>query len=256
MSVPAFQSALADLIASPELCLALRRDPPQVLDRYELTAGERRRLAAVVWQRGMSTSCTLYRVNRITPVYTLLGRTCFLLGDPALIREAENFWRECPTDLQFEREIDAFGAFLKRRIRAGVIDDPWIEEVVDLELAVNALRFLPRRSLLRELQGAASCDMDAPLHLHPLVRIVRFRHDPARLLPLLDRRSPPPYALAEGEFFLLVSTTGEELEINRIDAEPGRLLLAIQAGEAPSLKPEEAALLLREGLVVRSCVTG
>jgi hypothetical protein len=49
---------------------------------------------------------------------------------------------------------------------------------------------------------------------------------------------------------------GEELEIKRINADLGGLLLGIQAGEAPALEPEEEALFLREGLVVRACVPG
>jgi hypothetical protein len=252
MTVQAFQQAFSDLIASPDLCLAVRRDPRQVLDRYDLSARERHRLVDVVWQRGMSTSCTLYRVNRITPIYTLLSHTCFVLGDEALIREAELFWEECKTDLQFQPEIDSFGVFLKRRIQAGAIDNPLIEEVLDLELSKNALRFLPRQRIARELNGMAPASDSAPLRLHPLVRVVRFRHDPGKLLQLLEERSASAYALPDGEFFLVLSAGTEELEIRRVDPGLGRLLLSIQAGTAPALGLEDAAILLQAGLVIRS----
>jgi hypothetical protein len=46
----------------------------------ELCVRERKRLE-VVWQRGMSTNCTLCRSNRITPIYTLLNYMCLPLGD-------------------------------------------------------------------------------------------------------------------------------------------------------------------------------
>jgi hypothetical protein len=81
MSVASFQQALCDLIASPRLCLALRAAPEEVLENYELSARERARLCEAVWQRGMSTNCSLYRANRVTPLYMLLTYTCRSLGD-------------------------------------------------------------------------------------------------------------------------------------------------------------------------------
>ena len=69
MSVASFQQALCDLIASPSLCRALRSDPDDVMANYELSDRERRRLVEAVWQRGMSTNCSLYRSNRVTPLH-------------------------------------------------------------------------------------------------------------------------------------------------------------------------------------------
>jgi len=91
MSVASFQQALCDLIASPRLCLALRANPQDTLAGYQLSARERTRLMEVVWQRGMSTNCTLYRSNRVTPIYTLLNFTCRALGDQ-LAAVLDEFW--------------------------------------------------------------------------------------------------------------------------------------------------------------------
>ena len=68
MSIAAFQQALCDLIASPRLCRELRAAPDGVLAHYELTERERTRLMQAVRQPGMSTNCTLYRSNRVTPI--------------------------------------------------------------------------------------------------------------------------------------------------------------------------------------------
>ena len=53
-----YQRALSDMIASPRLCLAVRRDAGEALAGYELSDRERGRLATVALQPGMSTSCT------------------------------------------------------------------------------------------------------------------------------------------------------------------------------------------------------
>jgi hypothetical protein len=91
MTAVAYQRALCDLIASPKLCLEVRRRPETALAPYELTARERRRLEAVVRQPGMSVSCTLYRVNRLTPLATLHPVSCRLLGSRFVV-VAERFW--------------------------------------------------------------------------------------------------------------------------------------------------------------------
>src|SRR3981081_119963 len=91
MTLLGYQRALTTMIASPELCLRVRSDPNAALANYDLTPREHRRLAAVARQTGMSTSCTLHRVNRMTPIYSYLPLTCLLLGDD-LMRETELFW--------------------------------------------------------------------------------------------------------------------------------------------------------------------
>jgi hypothetical protein len=221
MSVRAFQAALADLVGSPRLCLALREDPQTVLDLYELTARERERLEAVVRQPGMSTQCTLHRSNRITPIYTLLPSTCLLLGE-AFGAVMQAYWDSSEfDDLQFKSEVQRFGRYLGRRIDAGEFAIPLLDEVLEFELAWNELRFVPRRRVLRELGGCS-----VPMRMHPLVRLVRFSHEPEEMLGRLARRERPPYRLPRGDYYVQLSAIGETLEVTSIFPRLGRRLVA------------------------------
>lgn len=199
MSLLGYQQALCDLIASPASCLRLRDGDASVLDGYDLDGRDRRRLEAVVAQRGMSTTCTLYRVNRITPIFTLLPLTCFLLGD-GLIAEAEKFWEQTGgTDLQFSPEADRFAAFVRRRVEEGSIDNPYVEEVMELELALNRVAFAARRS--REETR------------------IPFRHDPVALLGPLSRRQLPVTPPEQGEFVVVVDVSEHDVELRAERAE-------------------------------------
>lgn len=230
MSLLAFQRAMADLVASPETCRELRRDPGPVLDRYDLTEVERRRLAQAAAHRGMAVNCTLYRANRIGTIYTVLGCTCFVLGD-RLRTEADRFWAEFgKPDFQARRELHRFAAFLRRRMAAGELDGPYLEEVLEWEMASYDAGFVPRRETLEAL--ARGERPGAPLRPHPLLRVVPFRHEPLALLAQLQARTPPPWEAEEGEFYLLIDRRGETREVARIDARAGRALLAVQEGRA------------------------
>jgi hypothetical protein len=198
----AYQQALCDLVASPALCVAVRRDPERSLLKFDLTERERRRLAAVAGQRGMSTSCTLHRVNRITPIFEYLPLTCALLGDD-LIREAELFWDEgAASDLQFGPESERFAEFLKRRVRTGAVADPYLEDVVEFELTAN--RF---RARLREEDPGDG----------RLVATTTFRHEPTELLAALIDGRRPDREPARGEFVVTLDASGGELAIARVE---------------------------------------
>ncbi|PSL49103.1 hypothetical protein CLV51_101433 [Chitinophaga niastensis] len=217
MSLLSFQKALTDLIASPQLCLQVRAHPAETLSRYDLTPREVTRLKTVVHQQGMSVSCTLYRVNRITPIYTMLPYTCLLLG-PALIPLAEEFWEICnKSDLQFKREITLFGDFLLQQITTGSLQNPYLGEIVAMELAINELKFLPRTALL-----------NAPVNeegLHPLIRLVPFDHEPEPLLIELSRMQIPPFTAGTGEYFLVIDHREEELSFSTLPRKTGAVAL-------------------------------
>ena len=248
-----FQKALCDLVASPDLCILLREAPDEVLARYELTARDRRRLVDVVQQRGMVVNCSLYRANRLSPIYNLMPHTCFLLGN-ALMDEATEFWKDFEeTRLQFDEEVEKFGEFLRQRIELGLLQDPFLAEVLEYELALNELRFSQRLEVLSRLQHReAASDLGNRIGLHPLVRILLFKHEPDRLLQLLSERQSPPYELTEGEFWLLLDGKNEELESKPMDADLGRLLGAIEAGSEVPLGDDDVEMLIEAGLTVRS----
>jgi len=214
-----------------------------VLSAYDLTARERARLESVAGQRGTEVNCTLYRTNRLTPVVMLLPYTCFLLGD-RMKWIADRFWGNRKTDLQFRGEIARFAAFLSELLESGELDDPLVAEVLDFELATNDLRFAPRRQLSTDSGSGAG----GSVSLHPLVRLVRFRHDPARLLELLSDMAPPPYELTEGDFPVVLVAGAEELEVRRIDPELASLLESL-AGRV-TIRADDAELLVDAGLAV------
>jgi len=237
-----FQRALADMVASPELALRVRGGDDTALARYELTERERRRLATVAAQPGMEVNCTLYRTNRLSPVVMLLPYTCFVLGG-RMGSLADRFWSESRTDLQFRSEIDRFAAFLRERLESGELVEPLLEEVLAFELATNELRFLPRRRILAHLEPVNG----SLVQLHPLVRLVPFRHHPENLLRRLAATEPLPYELEEGDFLLVLIAGSDELDVRRVDGSLADLLRALARGPL-LLEPEDARLLIEEGL--------
>jgi hypothetical protein len=143
MNSPDFQLAFATLIASPQLCKQAIDDEPSVFDQFALTEKEKARLRSVVRQKGMSICCSLYRMNRITPLYTQLTQTATLLGDE-LITLAEEFWESYPdSSLQFKEEVLAFGQFLLAKLETGLLKFPYLQEILRLELAMNELSYAP-----------------------------------------------------------------------------------------------------------------
>jgi hypothetical protein len=249
MSVVSFQRALCDLIASPRLCRALRAAPEEVLAKYELSARERARLREVVWQRGMSTNCSLYRSNRLTPIYMVLTDTCRSLGHQfrALLDE---FWdAEIYRDGQFSREVDRFAAFLRKRIADGVVSNPFTAELLAFELALNALRYAPRRQLRREMQGLPAPLPDTPCRLHPLARLVHFRHDPAALLDAAARRAIAAAEIPRQETLIAVSMVNGDVSVIQLPddircelTDDGQLLDPLTPRGAPALA--DAGLLV------------
>lgn len=115
----------------------------------------------------MSTNCTLYRSNRITPIYTLLNYTCLALGSQFGIL-IDQFWEvKDYRDGQFKSEVERFGIFLRQRIDSGVIANPFVGELLDFELARNELEFTPRKQVLRTIAHLGPPEADTPCRLHP-----------------------------------------------------------------------------------------
>jgi hypothetical protein len=215
VTLPAFQRALCELIASPELCLAVRAGGSGFFSCYDLSPRERDRLHDIVWQPGMATSCTLYRSNRVTPVYTLLHYTCVVLGD-RLKETLDAYWAATELlDLQFKNEIERFARFLRDRIARGALTDEYVEEVLDFELAVNELRFAPRRAILAGIRAGRGTRTPTAQDPHELTRIVRFRHDPSAVLNALAEGRVPK-GIREEDTRLLLSVAGGELSVHAL----------------------------------------
>ncbi|MGN6294278.1 MAG: hypothetical protein ACTHMV_16140 [Chitinophagaceae bacterium] len=143
MSARDFQLAFASLIASPQTCYELLTAEAPFFARFDLTEKEKLRLRAIVRQRGISACCSLYRMNRVTPVYSQLSNTCALLKD-RLVPLIEEFWQYlAKPSLQFREEVLEFGNFLVNKINAGTIRLPYLKEVLQLEMTMNELSYLP-----------------------------------------------------------------------------------------------------------------
>ncbi|MGB5762060.1 MAG: hypothetical protein WBM58_05865 [Sedimenticolaceae bacterium] len=133
MSLDKFQRALAQVVASPQQCIALRRDS-SLLDAYDLEPRERQRLLAIVSHEGMSHNCTLYRANRLTPVVRSLPRTCELLAG-RLTEVLEQFWADRPdAEVQFKLEAERFGHYILQHATSGLIEDEQLVAVLREEI--------------------------------------------------------------------------------------------------------------------------
>lgn len=111
MSLAAFQTALADLTASPALVSAVRKSPA-TLARYPLTEKEVARLTAIAASAGMHANCVLYRANRLAPLALNLPETCAALGAQLPALTAAYWAAEPRTDVHFLLEADRFARWL------------------------------------------------------------------------------------------------------------------------------------------------
>lgn len=246
MSISGFQLALCEAIASPALARQLRRDPDSFLARYDLSDRERRRLIAVGRQRGMATSCAIYRLNRITPICLYLPMTSLLLGDHELVAQAEAFWSARGTDLQFQPEVACFGSFLRERL--GIINSPhpFLPHVLEFELAVNELQFHSQQSS-NTADRRASCKY--PDHVHALVRLVKFAHEPLALLAALAEHRVPGNP-ESGEFYLVLDGRDGALKMLPMAPKLARRLAERIASRPPIADSEEEIALREAGFLV------
>ena len=246
MTLEAFQRALCDLVASPNLVRRVWDRPEAALGDYDLTKRERLRLAAVARQPGMATSCAIHRMNRVTPLYTYLRLTCRALGN-ALRPELDRFWSLQAAHAQFEREVTAFGAFLRVRVRRGAVPS-LVEEVLDLELAVNALRY-------RQPSTSPRAVADRTLTLHEDVRVASLSREPLALLSALDARASLN-DMPVGKHYVLVRRTDDGLDVVPVAPEFGEALLAVAAGDGDLLPRETVDVLVGAQLIVGRRDTG
>lgn len=113
-----FQQAMADIVASPALCNAVREDAAMLDGRYALDERERRRLIALARDRGMQAACSIYRMNRITPLAINLRATLHALGErlPGMVTL---YWQAHPRGhTHFYIEADRFCRWLSERPEA------------------------------------------------------------------------------------------------------------------------------------------
>jgi hypothetical protein len=114
-----FQQAMADMVASPQLCQMVRRKPDTLWQRYNLSGIEHRRLVDMVNNPGMSGNCTLYRANRFAPILLHLPELSHALG-AELRALLEEYWDQSPhTDVNFLIECERFCSFVAGKTARG-----------------------------------------------------------------------------------------------------------------------------------------
>jgi hypothetical protein len=133
-----FQQALADLIASPDLCIEARRNPGALRERYQLTDREAHRLVGVVNHPSMECNCMLYRANRLAPLAVNLRSLLKALG-PDLRSVLDSFWkRYSNTDVHFYVESYRFCEFIWEEITRGRLFNEEVEPALQHEMATLA----------------------------------------------------------------------------------------------------------------------
>jgi hypothetical protein len=134
-----FQQALADLTASPELCVRVRREPSVLKERYELTDREWRRLAGIVEHPGMACACMVYRANRLAPLALNIPATCRALGKH-LRAVVSEYWRLYPEgNVHFFVEADRFCRFLKAKLERDQSTAAEVGPALDRDAAMIAI---------------------------------------------------------------------------------------------------------------------
>jgi hypothetical protein len=134
-----FQQALADLTASPDLCIAVRAMPDLLQARYRLTQREWRRLVGIVNHPGMACNCMLYRANRLAPIAMHLPRLCKALGKD-LKALASAYWAAFPdTNVHAFVEAARFAQFVTARMDGGQVLGPGSREAIAEEATLLSL---------------------------------------------------------------------------------------------------------------------
>jgi hypothetical protein len=190
MSLPEFQRAIAELVASPQRCVRARDDFEAETLRFALTERERRRLHAMLNESAMSVNCMLYRVNRMAPLISALPLTCSHLG-AAFEAELNEFWRTHPDAIpQYGAEARRFGVWLEQRVSNGDLPGGPFLDALHFELAVFDLTV---------------ADEDGG-------RLVRFDYDPRFVLytpAQVDQLPSPMWVLLEYHDGDIVATVSE-----------------------------------------------
>lgn len=138
----AFQQALAEITASPALCLAVRRDPAVLEQRYQLTPRERSQVIGVANHPSMECTCSLYRANRLAPLARNLPITLGALADQ-LTPLLSQYWDAHPWPLRYGAlESERFCRWLEQqeeRLELGeALRQSWRLELEELEERMGA----------------------------------------------------------------------------------------------------------------------
>jgi len=214
MSIAQFQKALYQMIADIPTCIAVRSGNKKFLSNFELTNKERRRLLSVSMQPGMNTNCTLFRMNRVTPLYTSMPNICKMLQKKLLDILLE-FWEKHPkSTLQYKEEIKLFYFFLKNKIEDNSISIQYLDKILEFEGKINELRF----------DDSYTTEPRGKYILSKHLRLIKWNCDPSILLENIAEENYKFPNLPEETHYLLVENSSENLELKMINNSLGTIL--------------------------------
>lgn len=227
MSLIGFQKLFAHMVADPELCRRIKNNPDVLADKeYDLNDKEKARILHLVRQKGMGTNCMLYQINRFTPLMEHMPYTCRVLN-PTIRQYTRAFWdSHLKTNFQFRDEVLLFARFILGQIQRGNITIPYLEDIVNFEMACNHIRF--------NVFDAPS-DRDVTAVYTPCLakdtRMVYLKHD---LRVLMDQlMDNPPGAelpsIPRLDTYYLIKLQPAGIEMEPIDED---MVLAIKANGA------------------------
>ncbi|GAA0707404.1 hypothetical protein ISN75_09225 [Dyella marensis] len=203
MSLAEFQRALGDLIASPLHSAEVAAQPQRALHDYALTQRERRRLWVMARSSGMRMNCTLYRINRIIPIHSVLPRTCHRLGEVLGGVLDAYFADEPESTLQYLLEAHRFAHWLLAHPPAIHWPVDALRDLLTFELACHHVMSAPR-------QPPEESEDD------PRLCLVTLRHD---IGSLLGEQASAPTPLPD-PVTLLLDARGDTLGVMPVDAAP------------------------------------
>lgn len=201
MTLHGFQQALSELVLSPDLRSQVVDQGTEVLTAFDLDPREKRRLLAIARQPGLNTGVLIHRSFRLSTVVRSLPRTCRLLGD-RLSDLVHEYWREhLPLHFNFVWESCRFARYLRGLQQAGSLAEPWLHDVLRIDLASMALQrgLKPEEVELDPQPGGAdlaAAPTDDRIEL-------ACRHDPRILLTDPDAETPP--SAPRGNYRLIIS---------------------------------------------------
>ncbi|HEX3529654.1 MAG TPA: hypothetical protein VH988_21555 [Thermoanaerobaculia bacterium] len=220
MSLQDFQRALSDLVMSPGLRSRVAEAPAAGLAGYELSDQEHRRLAALARDPGLRTGTVIHRASRLSMLSNTIPRTCRVLGSRGLKELVHAYWSEHPPQsMLYVQEARRFADYAFARLAAGTFANPFLREVLEMELETL---------VLSRADGAwepgENREIPERPRLHPFCRVVAFRHDPDVVIRTLDAGRPLDGVAAEERFLLLSAAGGGRVNLRQIPVEQGRVL--------------------------------
>lgn len=212
MSLIGFQKLFAHMVADPELCRRIKNNPDALADNgYDLTDKEKARILHLVGQKGMGTNCMLYQLNRFTPLMEHMPYTCRVLN-PVIRQYTRAFWdSHLKTNFQFRDEVLLFARFILGQIQRGDIAIPYLEDIINFEIAWNHIRF----NVFDGPENREAIAVYTPC-LAKDTRMVYLKHDLRALMDQVMENPPgtelPPIPRLNTHYLIKFHPAGIEME--------------------------------------------